>query len=417
MKKPVVILVMMALAAAVSGVAQEVEVKDFAADAFDLTAQKYAPNDLNGRKCALVKVQVLSPGVVFSGNVIGTPERHSSEYWVYMTHGTKMLKLASESFLPLMFSFPEPLQSGMTYLLTLALPAANTGANPTAADIDLTEQYVRFQDDDTEKYGYYGPDGDIAIPARFEMAEQFLDGLARVMIGDKYGLIDKTGTAVIPAIYDDISYGYSGNFKGGIISVCLNDKWGFIDRAGNMVIPAKYDALHDFVEGMAAAQVGDKWGFIDASGKMVIPARFDEVFQFEDDYCVVRNEFSYGFIDKSGKVVVPIEYNDVGVIREGYCSVCVDDKWGYVDTTGKMTVQPVYDETLFFSEGLAPVRVGEKWGYIDTAGKLVIPAKYDSANTFYGGITWVTLDGNEIHLDRTGKEVNVEELPIVDETK
>ena len=83
--------------------AREVEVKDFAADAFDLTAQKYAPNDLNGRKCALVKVQVLSPGVVFSGNVIGTPERHSSEYWVYMTHGTKMLKLASESFLPLMF--------------------------------------------------------------------------------------------------------------------------------------------------------------------------------------------------------------------------------------------------------------------------------------------------------------------------
>ena len=152
MKKWVAILVM-ALAAAVSGVAQEVEVKDFAADAFDLTAQKYAPNDLNGRKCALVKVQVLSPGVVFSGNVIGTPERHSSEYWVYMTHGTKMLKLASESFLPLMFYFPEPLQSGMTYVLTLALPAANTGANPTAADIDLTEQYVRFQDEDTEKYG------------------------------------------------------------------------------------------------------------------------------------------------------------------------------------------------------------------------------------------------------------------------
>ena len=109
MKKLVAILVM-ALAAAVSGVAQEVEVKDFAADAFDLTAQKYAPNDLNGRKCALVKVQVLSPGVVFSGNVIGTPERHSSEYWVYMTHGTKMLKLASKSFLPLMFYFPEPLQ-------------------------------------------------------------------------------------------------------------------------------------------------------------------------------------------------------------------------------------------------------------------------------------------------------------------
>ena len=39
----------------------------------------------------------------------------------------------------------------MTYVLTLALPAVNTGANPTAADIYLTNEYELFQDKDTEK--------------------------------------------------------------------------------------------------------------------------------------------------------------------------------------------------------------------------------------------------------------------------
>ena len=413
MKKLVAILVM-ALAAAVSGVAQEVEVKDFAADAFDLTAQKYAPNDLNGRKCALVKVQVLSPGVVFSGNVIGTPEKHSSEYWVYMTHGTKMLKLASESFLPLMFYFPEPLQSGMTYVLTLALPAVNTGANPTAADIYLTNEYELFQDKDTEKYGYYGPDGDIAIPAKFDMADEFLDGLALVMIGDKYGLIDKTGTAVIPAIYDDISYGIRGNFRDGLTSVKLNGKWGLIDRTGVMVIPAIYDEVAYFSEGLLAVCIDNKWGFVNAAGEPVIPVKYDDVFEFEDGYCSVKLNEKHGMIDTTGREVVPIIYDFVGGFHDGYFNMRVDGKWGYVDVMGKVVVQPIYDETHYFREGLAPVRVGAKWGYVDTSGNMVIQPKYDRAGHFFKGVASVTVDGKDMIIDRTGKKSDIEELPIPD---
>ena len=70
----------------------------------------------------------------------------------------------------------------------------------------------------------------MVIPAKYDNAYWFSEGMARVVIDGKYGFIDKTDSMVIPAKYD-----YAWPFSSGKARVELNDRWFYIDRNGNEV--------------------------------------------------------------------------------------------------------------------------------------------------------------------------------------
>ena len=61
--------------------------------------------DANGDLCALVKVSLPQPGVQFEGNTVGDALFKTNEYWVYMTHGTKMLNVKAPGYHSLMVDF------------------------------------------------------------------------------------------------------------------------------------------------------------------------------------------------------------------------------------------------------------------------------------------------------------------------
>ena len=82
-------------------------------------------------------------------------------------------------------------------------------------------------------------------------------------------------TQVIPAQYDGVS-----DFREGLAGVMVDEKWGFIDATGKRMIPLKYDDIDIFCEGLAAVRVDGKWGFIDKTGKEVVPPHYDAVARF-----------------------------------------------------------------------------------------------------------------------------------------
>lgn len=98
----------------------------------DISASQYRVNDLNGKPCALVKVQLATRGAKFAGSVIGTPEFKNGVYWVYMPAGVKELEVQHNSFVPCHVTFGDygiqSLQSLTTYVLTLLMPQG--GAAP-----------------------------------------------------------------------------------------------------------------------------------------------------------------------------------------------------------------------------------------------------------------------------------------------
>ena len=104
--------------------AQEVKVLSFKSTPMDLSASTHPRYDINNDAGALVKVLLAEPNVKFEGDIIGTPEFKANEYWVYVTAGTKFLKIKAPNAIPLQVSFADnklsPAQSKMTYELVLS---------------------------------------------------------------------------------------------------------------------------------------------------------------------------------------------------------------------------------------------------------------------------------------------------------
>ena len=101
----------------------KLQVDGFDVDARDLSARTEPRYDLNERMCALIKIE-LPEGAKFEGNVVDF-KHDVNEYWVYVSPGTKFLKIKYPGFETLSLSFPElgiaeGLDSGVTYRLSLS---------------------------------------------------------------------------------------------------------------------------------------------------------------------------------------------------------------------------------------------------------------------------------------------------------
>jgi hypothetical protein len=105
-----------------------------------------------------------------------------------------------------------------------------------------------------------------AVPSN----DSYFDGLR--LFGDgglaytdmKYGYIYKSGVLVIPARFQG-----AGVFSEGLAAVKVNGKCGYIDKTGRLVIPAGFDAARPFTDGIASIRVGSRWGYIDKSGTYI----------------------------------------------------------------------------------------------------------------------------------------------------
>lgn len=122
--------------------AQKLNVESMTALPVDLSASQHERKDLNGQACALVKVQLATTGAKFEGNVVGSADYKTGEYWVYMTEGSYMLSIKHPSFVPLSVNFRDyginGLQGKTTYRLTLLMPQAGGVAQTQKLPINYT---------------------------------------------------------------------------------------------------------------------------------------------------------------------------------------------------------------------------------------------------------------------------------------
>lgn len=89
--------------------AQELYVKDMYVDEHDISGSTYARRDANGDYCSLIKVQtnLTNCAMTFSGNVFGNIDDRKGEYWIYVTPGTKMLRIKCQNYLPIEIKFSD----------------------------------------------------------------------------------------------------------------------------------------------------------------------------------------------------------------------------------------------------------------------------------------------------------------------
>lgn len=77
------------------------------------------------------------------------------------------------------------------------------------------------------KFGYADPLGKSRIPPRYDGADRFSEGRARVLLNGRFGFIDTSGALVIPA-----RFAWASTFRGGYASVWTGTDWNYLDLEG-----------------------------------------------------------------------------------------------------------------------------------------------------------------------------------------
>lgn len=126
MKTKSCLILLMALFAVLSAKAQNIRVVDFHEAKNDLTAKSYGTElkDMNGERCALIKVETTEKGFEFntgSLKVMKVDENHTAEIWVYVIAGAKKITIKHEEFGSLDdYNFNTGgLEKGTTYIMKL----------------------------------------------------------------------------------------------------------------------------------------------------------------------------------------------------------------------------------------------------------------------------------------------------------
>lgn len=155
-------------------------------------------------------------------------------------------------------------------------------------------------------WGYINRNAEQVVEFLYDNAHPFTNGMAKIMLRGRWGVIDRKGRSVVPPRYNDIDP------DGDQFLVKKGKLWGWIDKNEKEVIPVQYTDAYPFRGGkLAAVKKGNKWGFIDRRGNFVLAPAYDFAFGFENGLAAVQRGNKYGFIDETGFFVIPPDYDQI----------------------------------------------------------------------------------------------------------
>lgn len=311
--------------------------------------------------------------------------------------------------------------------------------------------------------GYIDESGNWVITGDYRGAEDFSDGLVRILVEDanhksgwfsaymnRAGKILTTTPAFKVAAFSEGLASFEAEGKPGLRSFKPGNLQyrdfpglkGFIDRTGNVVIRPAFADVGPFVGGLARAVVDgychlatpDNFqegsptsgypsscggapadattpcavGFIDRMGGFAIQPRFESARDFQEDLAAVRIDGLWGFVSADAKVIIAPRFEQAQSFREGLAAVRIDGKWGFIDKSGTIAIPPRFDAVEPFSESLALVYSGTRPLYIDREGRRKITGSFREATSFVHGLAAVLLSGERVaYINKAGSEVFV----------
>ena len=177
----------------------------------------------------------------------------------------------------------------------------------------------------------------------YDGADTFQDGVAIVVLGNKYGAIDKAGKFTIQPTYE---YGLWNMGEGLVGFRDKNGKAGFMDKNGN-IVPAIYTAIGEVSDGLIRNAGKEKCGYLNTKGEVVIPEMYYSARPFSEGLAWVKqNEDSkWQCINKENQVVIRLGEDEVpndfnGNFHNGLAliNVSYEDGYGckYIDVNGML---------------------------------------------------------------------------------
>ncbi|MBQ7915414.1 MAG: WG repeat-containing protein [Firmicutes bacterium] len=250
----------------------------------------------------------------------------------------------------------------------------------------------------------------IALSAVWQKGRSFHDGRAAVYDGQYWGYIDSDGEVAVTAEWDeadDFENGIANVVKDGVPMQIDLDGWTIEEDLFSVPYKLKVEEvtipevkivgpLKDVTEGeiigerIVVTMTSGKKGVMDVNGHYIVAPQWDQIsYKKGDEVIGVAKNGLWGCTDLVGNMMVAPRAAEPMVFSEGLCKQQVNGKFGYVDRNGQWVIKPQYVRAGDFHEGLAAVEVPKFWGtscgFIDRQGQWKFKTDYYSEEGFHEG--------------------------------
>ncbi len=203
--------------------------------------------------------------------------------------------------------------------------------------------------------------GKVTIPAQYEKAWIFSEGLAAVQKDGRVMFIDHNGETVLEGEWNSC-YGHDFLFKNGLCTAWngKKQKFGVIDKTGEWRIEPIYDHIKR-INGVWAVGIGGRYGMLDAGLNEVLPVVYSDIV-FEDrfvkaqPYLEPTRAYTY-----TGELINDCVYDGITTTLSSCYKYSVkvaeyDYRYGLLDRYGRKITEPIYtsieeiEQDIFFCQ-------------------------------------------------------------------
>jgi len=230
------------------------------------------------------------------------------------------------------------------------------------------------------------------------------DSILSFQLNGWKGLLSKTGSILLPNIYEDIQDVYAQTVaikkegKWGvkkiedptwlieptydiihIDSICIHAglkigmgksmHWKFYNHGGILLYPNVFIDSHPSLNGLIAVQAtSNLWGFIDEKGALIIPFQYSKVENFKNGLCEVEKNGQRFVINKSNDIIFNQE--DEYLFSIGLLKLNAFQKKNYIYNIDSNT------EIIPINANFIKIKRAGKYGLINTKGETILPIMY-----------------------------------------
>ncbi len=206
----------------------------------------------------------------------------------------------------------------------------------------------------------------------------------------KWGWIDASNKIIIPAIYDD-----ARDFSEGLAAVNFRGRWGYVDTKGHRLIAPQYMEARSFHEGKAAVKGFEgRMGFIEAHGDSLTAFKYIDAGAFKNGFAPVKTREGWGYINSTGKEQISPSFSKVWPFSSHHCARVKTDKFYQLINSEAQKINTIVADKIYaVSGGFYRFRKAGKWGLLDTLGQIALPASYDKITPSEDGIFILQSEG------------------------
>lgn len=271
-------------------------------------------------------------------------------------------------------------------------------------EYDVEDSLVVFRTHDRLR-GYLNVNtGKIIIPARFDRAWNFSEGLAGVLIDGVVSFIKEDGKPAFeqtfPICYNENYEDPSFQFHNGLcVMRTMDDKWGLINTRGEWIVNPIYNAIDAPYHGYRRVYDGNHYGLIKNDGSPALPLVYDDIRRefVGNGWVLVKDGLAWQ-VDFDFQVTVPFVHDGIHTLSyiDSY------DTYEYYDEASGEYKTRKQAEPRFFR-----FDIGGGSGVIDANGKVIIPAIYNNVYIVNDRLfqAEVTTCGQRLLFDTKGRYV------------